>query len=102
MSCRHCSILIVESRISPGVVRLQALLEQKGAETLVARDAETALERCRQFAFTAALVNAEHRELAPRLEVPVLVYLDSQAPETTVEGLERLLAERASLPERKM
>jgi CheY-like chemotaxis protein len=87
MTCRNCSILIVESEISPRVVRLQALLEEKGAETLVARSAENALARGRQFVFAAALVNAE-------LDIPVLLYASAEAPKMVVDGLERLLAAR--------
>lgn len=100
MSCHQCSILIVESEISPRVLRLQAILEEKGAETLVARNERTALERCEQFVFSAALVNAEHRALAPQLGIPVLLYVSTEAPKMVVDGLERLLAarRRSSLP----
>ena len=94
MTCRNCSILIVESEISPRVVRLQALLEDQGAETLVARSAQSALARGRQFAFAAALVNAEHRALARQLDIPVLLYASAEAPRMVVEGLERMLAAR--------
>jgi CheY-like chemotaxis protein len=101
MSCRHCSILIVESEISSRVLRLQALLEERGAETLVARNVETALARCRQFEFAAALVNAEHRTLAGRLAMPALVYANTEHPKRVADSLERLLAGRrdASLPD---
>ena len=104
MPCRHCSILILDSEISPRVVRLQALLEERGAETLIARDCATALARCQQFDFTAALVNTEHRALAGRLEVPVLLYVGSEAPEAVVDGLEGLLVapRHPSLPGRKV
>jgi hypothetical protein len=94
MTCRNCSILIVESEISPRVVRLQALLEEKGAETLVARSTENALARGRQFVFAAALINAEHRALARQLDIPVLLYASAEAPKMVVDGLERLLAAR--------
>jgi CheY-like chemotaxis protein len=94
MSCHQCSVLIVESEISPRVLRLQAMLEERGAETLVARDEQIALERCEQFVFSAALVNAEHRAVAPRLGIPVLLYASTEAPKMVVDGLERLLVAR--------
>jgi hypothetical protein len=100
MPCHPCSILIVESEISPRVLRLQEMLEEKGAETLVARSEQTALERCKQFAFSAAVVNAEHRALVPQLGIPALLYVSAEAPRTIVDGLERLLLarRRSSLP----
>ncbi len=92
MSCYQCSILIVESEVSPFVVRLQTVLEQRGAETLVARDQQLALQRNEQFSFTAALVNAEHRALLARLGIPALLYVRTEAPRAIVDGLEKLLA----------
>jgi CheY-like chemotaxis protein len=104
MSCRQCSILIVESEISPRVLRLQAMLEERGAETLVARNSQTAIERGRQFQFAAALINVEHRALAPLLDIPVLLYASAEAPRMVVDGLERMLAARrhSSLPDGNM
>jgi CheY-like chemotaxis protein len=101
MSCRQCSILVVESEISPRVLRLQAILEERGAETLVARNRQAAIERCRQFEFSAALINVEHRALAPLLDIPVLLYASAETPKMVVEGLERMLAARrhSSLPD---
>ena len=92
MSCHQRSILIVESEVSLFVQRLQALLEERGAETLVARSQQAAAERCRQFVFSAALVNAEHRAIVPQLAIPALLYVKTEAPREIVDGLERLLA----------
>jgi ActR/RegA family two-component response regulator len=92
MSCHQRSILVVESEVSPFVLRLQVALEQRGAETLVARDQQTALQRSEQFTFSAALVNVEHRALVPRLGIPALLYVRTETPREIVDGLEKLLA----------
>lgn len=104
MSCHQCSVLIVESEISPRVLRLQAILEERGAETLIARNREAALERCRQFQFSAALINVEHRALVPLLDMPVLMYAGAETPRMVVDGLERMLVARrhSSLPDTNM
>ena len=51
-------ILIVDSRISPFVWTLQSVLEQAGAEVMVARDAAKAIEYLDRFSFSACLLGA--------------------------------------------
>jgi hypothetical protein len=83
--------LIVESSVGPFVVRLQTAVERVGAASLVARDVPTALERSERFTFSAALVNAEHRELVSRLTIPSLLYARMEPPGAIVALLERML-----------
>lgn len=90
------SILIVEPEVGPFVTALQAAIDNAGAETLVARDVATALQRCEQFRFSAALVNAEHRSVLEGLterNVPALLYVRTETPKAIVASVERLLAE---------
>ena len=51
-------ILIVDSRISPFVWTLQSVLEQAGAEVMVARHAAKAIEYLDRFSFSACLLGA--------------------------------------------
>ena len=88
-------VLIVESDIGPFVLALQAAMEQAGAETLVARDPASAMERKQRFQFSAAAVNVEHRSLISELGIPTLFYGSGEtppAPTAIVSGLVRLLA----------
>jgi ActR/RegA family two-component response regulator len=54
------AILIVESRIDQFVTKLQAALEDRGAETLAVREPARALHRVREFCFSASVVNYDH------------------------------------------
>ena len=71
---RGHSILIVEGEVGPFCIRLQAAIDQTGAESVIALDIARALVRIKQFRFSAAVVNGEHRKLAVRLGVPLLFY----------------------------
>ena len=89
------SILIVESDIGPFILALQGAIEQAGAETVVARDPASAMERKQRFQFSAAAVNVEHRSLVSELGIPILFYGPGEtppAPKAIVSGLVRLLA----------
>jgi hypothetical protein len=85
------SILIVESEVGSFVARLQTAIEDVGAESLVARDAPTALQRCERFRFSAALVNAEHRQLMDQLSMPSMLYVREEPPKGIVASLESML-----------
>jgi ActR/RegA family two-component response regulator len=87
----HHSILVVETRLTPHVAHLQQALERVGAETVVARDADTAQERCRQFKFSAAVVNVEHRALAEQLGLPYILYAPTEKATAILATLARLL-----------
>ena len=89
------SILIVDSAVNRFVGDLQGAIENAGAESLVVRSPEAAMERIKQFTFSAAVINAAYGSLADQLEVPCLVYgTDAPAarPEAIVVALARLLA----------
>jgi len=74
------SILIVESDIGPFILALQGAIEQAGAETVVARDPASAMERKQRFQFSAAAVNVEHRSLVSELGFPILFYGPGETP----------------------
>lgn len=95
MPLRGHSILIVESELGSFITALQAAVDHTGAESLVARDPVSALQRCAHFQFSAALVNAEHRTiLTPLTEVgiPALLYVRDEQPKAVISSLERFLA----------
>jgi hypothetical protein len=76
---RAHSILFVETNVAP-FVGFERPLNVSGAKSLVASDAVSALERTKQFQFSAATINVEHRELIKRLNIPALLYVPTQAP----------------------
>lgn len=86
------SILIVESGLSSFITALQAAIDGLGAESLVARDAATAIERCRRFKFSAALINIEHEAVAEKFGIPTLLYRGSEKAEDIVASLEGVLS----------
>jgi hypothetical protein len=73
-------ILIVEPGIDQFVIQLQTALERRGAETLAAREPARAIDRMRQFRFSAGILNYDHasaslHELIDELSgIPVLLY----------------------------
>lgn len=94
------SILIVESGVGSFVVALQAAIDRTGAESMVARDVAAALQRTPLFAFSAAVINVEHRALIDNLDIPVVVYGASALParpEIIVSRLKKLLGEARQL-----
>lgn len=58
MSLKQQPILIVDCRITPFVWTLQCVLEQAGAEVMVARDALRAMEHLHRFSFSACILGA--------------------------------------------
>jgi hypothetical protein len=90
------SILIVEPEVGPFIARLQAAVDDLGAETLVVRDPTAALERCERFSFSAALVNTDHRPLLDELtarNIPALLYIRAEGPNAIVGSLGRMLSD---------
>src|SRR5262245_34022013 len=80
-------ILIVEDQPMLAL-NLQVALEEAGAETIVVRGALDALARARQFAFSAAVVDARQRALARELEQRGLLIV--RKPASRSELLARL------------
>ena len=91
------AILIVESETTAFVIRLQAAIQETGAETLVVRDPYSAdgEERLREFAVSAAVINAQHGRLAERRGIPCVVY-EGEAPEQIVSRDRGLLTGAAA------
>ena len=73
-------ILIVEPGIDQFVTRLQTALEHRGAETLAVREPAGALDRVREFRFSASVVNYDHESDALNTliddlgDTPILLY----------------------------
>jgi hypothetical protein len=73
-------ILIVEPGIDQFVIKLQTALECRGAETLAVREAARALDRMREFRFSAGVLNYDHASDALHTliddlsGIPVLLY----------------------------
>jgi hypothetical protein len=93
---RGHSILIVESEVSSFASRLQEVIERAGAQSLIVRDPYSAdgAQRLKQFKFSAAVINVQHRRLIDDLDVPVVVYGGSETPafpDVIVSKLKRLL-----------
>jgi|RifCSP13_1_1023834.scaffolds.fasta_scaffold412594_1 hypothetical protein len=95
MTLRDCAILIVDSEVSLFATELAAAVEYAGAGTVIVRDPYTGSgpDRIKDFAFTAALVSAEHRALATRLNVPTLLYQRTERPDAIVASLEEMLGD---------
>jgi hypothetical protein len=95
------TILIVEREVASFISMLLLAIDETGAETLVARSPRTALECRKRFPLSAAVVNAEHRELAASLGVPIVLYGPGETPMrpgAIVLALERLLKRDGSRP----
>jgi hypothetical protein len=76
---------------------LQSALEQRGAEGLVARDHAAVLSTLQKFAFDAALINGQHKDLpevaALLNRIPFMLYVSSELPQGIVAALELRLQE---------
>lgn len=86
MPLRGRSVLIVDSYVTPRVMHIQAAIDMTGAESVVARDAAAAMERCRRFAFAAAVINREHQTVAEQLDIPHVLYRH-ETPHQVVRAL---------------
>lgn len=94
MALGNYAILILETEVGQFATDLQDALDRLGAESLIARDAGVALQRCDQFDFSAALVNANHSHVLEELTargIPALSYNRSEEPGAIVGSLVRLL-----------
>lgn len=83
MSLRGHSILIVESEVGSFVGALQEAIDATSAESVVACDRVSALERLRQFEFDAALINARHKDLVALVAdfggLPFMLYVRGES-----------------------
>jgi hypothetical protein len=86
------SILIIEAKNAPFIVRLQAAIEQAGGDSIVVRSSGDAKERVKQFNFSAAAANVEHRAVVEKLGIPYVLYLPAEPPGAVVAMLIRRLA----------
>jgi hypothetical protein len=74
------SILVVEPEIDQFALNLQAALEARGAETLVARNPAKAFEGSRALRFSACLLNYDHASdglhalINYLSDIPILLY----------------------------
>ena len=68
------NILIVEPRVDSFASELQRTLELAGAESLVVRDASTALTRMDKFAFTAVVAHIDQAAIKDCVALPTLLY----------------------------
>jgi hypothetical protein len=90
MSLDGATILIVEPEIGTFVISLQEALEAVGAQSIVVRDATEAQRRCYELKFSAALLNAEHREIEDDLAargLPVMRYAKLSSPRAIIAAL---------------
>jgi hypothetical protein len=73
-------ILIVEPEIDQVVFNLQPALEGRGAETLAVREPARAIERTREFSFSADVLEYDHAPealhtlISDLSDIPVLLY----------------------------
>jgi hypothetical protein len=85
-------ILIVDSEMDSFMLALQRALEDLGAETVAAQDAETAERRVSQFDFTVAAVSSEFISFSLSLAVPTYVYApNTRQMASVVTGISELL-----------
>lgn len=68
------NILIVEPRVDSFISELQRTLAAAGAESLVARDASTALTRMDEFPFTAVVAHVDEAAIKDCVMLPTLLY----------------------------
>ena len=85
-------LLIVEPAVTSFVSDLQDAIEAERGETVVARDPAAALARCKQFQFTAALVNMDHRDMVGKLMMPVVLYRPQEGHRSVLARLHMLLS----------
>jgi hypothetical protein len=67
-------ILIVESETASFGHELQRVLEEAGAETLLARDVEMARLRVQEFEFTAVVASIDKADIEDCVVLPTLLY----------------------------
>jgi hypothetical protein len=58
------------------------------------RNPATAFVRCKQFEFTAALVNVQYRSMVGKLMMPVMLYQPAEGLQTVVARLKTLASLR--------
>lgn len=90
------NILIVEPQVDSFAAELQRTLEVAGAETLIVRDASTALIRLGQFAFTAVVAHIDEATIADSAALPTLLYGTAEVERDAVTILAELVRKVSS------
>lgn len=92
-----CSILIVEGGVVSGNKTLCAALLQRGLQRPCEGSVVAVLSTLQQFAFDAALINRQHKDLAEVAgllnRIPFMLYVSRELPQGIVAALELRLQE---------
>jgi hypothetical protein len=97
------AIPIVEPGIDQFVTKLQVALEDRGAETLAVREPTRALDRVREFCFSASVVNYDHASDALHTliddlgDMPLVLYGHDSASALWSRSVPHLAFTRASV-----
>ena len=90
------NILIVEPQVDSFASELQRTLEVAGAESLIVRDASTALMRMDQFAFTAVVAHIDEAAIKDSVALPTLLYGTADVDRDAVTILAGLIRKLSS------